>query len=157
MQKHHRPEPAPEGAVSFSLGSERIGLVPLHFRWQSLLAVLAISILAAFGVSRITVDDSLTELFRADTADFRQYEKLSNRFPSSEYDVLVVIEGPTLLERNSLDALRNTVIDMQFVEGSRGIISIFSARASPEPGKLPAPLVPEPLPEGPVLDRKSVV
>lgn len=153
MQKHHRPEPAPEGAVSFSLGSERIGLVPLHFRWQSLLAVLAISILAAFGVSRITVDDSLTELFRADTADFRQYEKLSNRFPSSEYDVLVVIEGPTLLERNSLDALRNTVIDMQFVEGSRGIISIFSARASPEPGKLPAPLVPEPLPEGAAYDQ----
>jgi hypothetical protein len=53
MQKHHRPESAPEGAVSFSLGSERIGLLPLHFRWQSLLAVLAISILAAFGVSRI--------------------------------------------------------------------------------------------------------
>ena len=154
MQKHHRPEPAaPEGAVSFSLGSERIGLLPLRFRWPTLIAVIAISVLAAFGVTRITVDDSLTDLFRADTADFRQYEKLSSRFPSSEYDVLVVIEGPTLLERNSLDALRNTVIDLQFVDGLRGIISIFSARASPEPGKLPAPLLPEPLPEGAAYDQ----
>ena len=58
------------------------------------------SIFAAFGISRITVDDSLTELFRADTPDFKQYERLSSRFPSSEYDVLVVVEGPTLLERN---------------------------------------------------------
>ena len=105
-------------------------------------------IFAAFGIERITVDDSLTELFRADTPDFKQYERLSSRFPSSEYDVLVVVEGPTLLERQSLEALRDTVIELQFVPGMQGLISIFSARASPEPGRLPAPLFPETLPEG---------
>ena len=58
--------------------------------------------------------------------------------------MLVVIEGPTLLDRQSLEALRETVIEMQFVPGMRGLISIFSARASPEPGRLPAPLFPTP-------------
>ena len=148
MQKHHEPASSPEGEMSFSLGFERLGLVPLHYRWPALVFVIAVSIFAAFGISRITVDDSLTELFRADTPDFKQYERLSSRFPSSEHDVLVVVEGPTLLDRQSLEALRDTVIEMQFVPGMRGLISIFSARASPEPGRLPAPLFPETLPEG---------
>ncbi len=62
--------------------------------------------------------------------------------------MLVVVEGPTLLERQSLEALRDTVIEMQFVPGMQGLISIFSARASPDPGRLPAPLFPGTLPEG---------
>jgi len=153
MQKNHKRESSPDGETSFSLGLERLGLLPLHFRWATLIFVIAVSIFAAFGISRIKVDDSLTELFRADTPDFKQYERLSSRFPSSEHDVLVVVEGQTLLERKSLEALRDTVIEMQFVPGMRGLISIFSARASPEPGRLPAPLFPETLPEGDVYTQ----
>jgi predicted RND superfamily exporter protein len=148
MQKHIGEQTAPKRAMSFSFGLERIGLVPLRFRLTTLLAVLLISILAAFGVNRIKVDDSLSELFRADTPEFRQFETFTRRFPSSEHDVLVVIEGPTLLERSTVEALRSAVIELQFVDGLRGLISIFSARASPQPGRLPAPLFPATLPEG---------
>ena len=85
--------------------------------------------------------------------DFRQFQALSERFPSSEYDVLVVVEGPQLLERESLSALRDAVIELQFIEGLRGLISLFSARASPEPGKLPPPLFPFEFPEGEAYDE----
>lgn len=139
--------------LSFSLGSERIGLIALHLRWVTLAVVLAISALASLGTDRLEVDDSLSELFRSDSEDYRQFELLSKRFPSSEYDVLVVIEGPGLLEREALSALRNAVIELQFVEGMRGLISIFSARASPEPGKLPPPLFPFDFPEGQAYDE----
>lgn len=71
------------------LGFERIGLVPLACHWLALLVLVAISVVAAVGVARLKVDDSLTELFRADTPEFNQYERLSQTFPSSEYDVLV--------------------------------------------------------------------
>ncbi|MGB0087112.1 MAG: MMPL family transporter [Rhodomicrobiaceae bacterium] len=153
MQKHHRRGAAREGALSFSLGAERIGLLALRFRWVVLSAVIVISALAALGIRQLKLDDSLTELFRADTPEFRQYERLSSRFPSSEYDVLVVVEGPALLDRTSVDALRNAVIELQFVDGIRGLISMFSARASPEPGKLPPPLFPATLPEGAAYDQ----
>ena len=153
MQKQHRAEAAREGALSFSLGAERIGLLALRFRWVVLSAVIVISALAALGIRQLKLDNSLTELFRADTPEFRQYERLSSRFPSSEYDVLVVVEGPTLLDRTSVDALRNAVIELQFVDGIRGLISMFSARASPEPGKLPPPLFPATLPEGAAYDQ----
>lgn len=141
------------GPVTFSLGSERIGLIALRFQWITFIAALTISALAVFGMDRLQVDDSLSELFRSDSEDYKQFQTLSERFPSSENDVLVVIEGPRLLEREPLSALRNAVIELQFVDGMRGLISLFSARASPEPGKLPPPLFPFEFPEGKAYDE----
>jgi predicted RND superfamily exporter protein len=69
-------------------------------------------------VLRLKVDDSLSQLFRSNSAEFRQYEELSRRFPSSEYDVLVVVEGKKLLERASLEKLRDLVTDLQLVDGT---------------------------------------
>src|SRR2546430_2135784 len=45
------------------------------------------------------------------------------------------------------------VTDLQLVEGVRGLVSLFSARQAPEPGKLPAALFPPDLPEGPAYDK----
>ena len=47
---------------------------------------------AALGLGKLKVDDSLSELFRTDTREFHQYEEIDRRFPSSEYDVLAVVE-----------------------------------------------------------------
>jgi predicted RND superfamily exporter protein len=131
-----------------AFGLERIGLVSLYF--PRIFAVLlgVLSVLAVIGVSRIKLDDSLSQLFRSDTPEFKQYEAETQRFPSTEFDVLVVVEGKALLQRNSLEKLRDLVIDLQLVEGTRGLISLFSARQAPEAGKLPAPLFPEELPSG---------
>ncbi len=103
---------------------------------------------AAFGFERIKVDDSLSQLFRSDTPEFRQYESVTHRFPSSEFDVLIVVEGNTLLERGPLAKLRDLVTDLQLIEGTHGIISMFSARQPPENGGLPEALFPEELPPG---------
>src|SRR5919202_5473930 len=115
-----------------ALGIERLGLVPMRAPLVSALIVLALSVAAAFGIARLKVDDSLSQLFRSDTAEFKQYQEVTRRFPSSEFDVLVVVEGKTLLDRASLEALRDLVTDLQLVEGTRGLISIFSARQPPE-------------------------
>jgi uncharacterized protein len=131
-----------------ALGIERFGLISLRFPRAMLLVFVALAVTAAFGVGRIKVDDSLSQLFRSDTPQFKQYEEVTKRFPSSEYDVLVVVEGPNLLERSSLEKLRELVTDLQLVDGTRGIISLFSAREAPVDGHLPAPLFPTPLPEG---------
>ncbi len=131
-----------------AFGVERIGLISLHSPGISLLVLLVLTAIALFGIQRIKVDDSLSQLFRSDTAEFRQFEEVTKRFPSSEFDVLVVVEGKTLLERESLEKLRDLVTDLQLIDGTRGIISLFSARQQPEAGKLPAPLFPEELPQG---------
>jgi predicted RND superfamily exporter protein len=138
---------------SIALGLERIGLVSLRFPIIATLLLIVLSVGAAFGVARIKVDDSLSQLFRSNTPEFRQYEEVSRRFPSSEFDVLVVIEGKTLLARESLEKLRDLVTDLQLIDGTRGVISLFSARQPPEGGQIPAPLFPEELPEGAAYDQ----
>jgi predicted RND superfamily exporter protein len=131
-----------------ALGLERIGLFALRIPITVSVILIILCIGAFFGVQRIKVDDSLSQLFRSDTPEFKQYEEVTRRFPSSEYDVLVVIEGKSLLARSSLEKLRDAVTDLQLIDGTQGLISLFSAREPPEDGHLPAPLFPEVLPEG---------
>ncbi|WP_319797056.1 efflux RND transporter permease subunit [Nitrobacter sp.] len=138
---------------SIAFGLERIGLIGVRAPILSCIILLALVIGAVFGIQRIKIDDSLSQLFRSDTREFRQYEEVTKRFPSTEFDVLVVVEGKTLLERDNLEKLRDMVTDLQLVDGVRGLISLFSARQAPEPGKLPAALFPPELPQGADYDK----
>lgn len=142
----------PRRPPSIGLGVERLGLLSLqHPVVVGLVATILIG-LALLGIRRLELDDSLSQLFRSDSVEFRQYETISKQFPSSEYDVLVVVTGP-VLERTSLEALRSLATDLQLIDGARGLVSIFSARTAPTRGRLPAPLFPEPLPEGQAYQR----
>ncbi|WP_438275052.1 efflux RND transporter permease subunit [Nitrobacter sp.] len=145
---------APTGrSSSIAFGLERIGLIAVRAPSLSCIILLALVVGALFGIHRIKIDDSLSQLFRSDTREFRQYEEVTKRFPSTEFDVLVVVEGKTLLQRDNLEKLRDMVTDLQLVDGVRGLISLFSARQAPEPGKLPAALFPSELPQGADYDK----
>ncbi len=130
------------------LGLERLGLFPLNHPIISFILFVAISAACVVGIQRLKVEDSLSELFRSNTAEFLQYESLTQQFPSSEFDVLVVVEGEKLLTRSSLDAIRSMIIELQFVDGMTGLVSMFSARQPPEEGEIPPPLFPDEFPEG---------
>ncbi len=138
----------PGERVSLSFGLERLGLVALRWPVTVALVLLAVTVAALFGITKLRVDDSLSELFRSESAEFRNYETLARRFPSAEYDVLVVVEGKQLLERDSLEALRSAVLELQFIEAKRGLISMFDAREAPTPDTVPGPLFPADLPQG---------
>ena len=143
------PHAAPYRLV---LGFERVGLIALKTPIFSAIVAAALCLVAAFGVGKLKVDDSLSTLFRSNSAEFRHFEEFSKRFPSNEYDVLMVIEGSSLLARDLIEKLRDLVTDLQLIEGTRGALSLFSARQPPENGQLPAPLFPADLPEGPEYD-----
>src|SRR5499427_7094968 len=139
-------EQRPTSSIAFGL--ERIGLVAVQAPILSCIVLVALIIGAIFGIERIKIDDSLSQLFRSNSREYRQYESEIKRFPATEFDVLVVVEGKNLLARNNLEKLRDFITDLQLVEGTRGLISLFSARQAPAPGKLPAALFPAELPEG---------
>jgi predicted RND superfamily exporter protein len=133
---------------NLALGIERIGFYALSHRMLCAVVFVVLSVVAAIGFARVKVDDSLSQLFRSDTDEFRTYEEVTRRFPSNEFDVLIVIEGDQLLERPSLQKLRELAIELQLIDGTRGLISIFSAREPPNNGLIPPPLFPNPLPQG---------
>ena len=142
----------PKKALAFTFGLERLGSVALKVPLAVALAVLAITAAAVLGYFRLGVDDSLSELFRTNTPEFRQYEQIDRRFPSSEYDILVVIEGPHLLEKAGLEALTKTITELQLTDGVNGLVSMLSARGKPDAKGYAAPVVPDELPDGPALD-----
>jgi predicted RND superfamily exporter protein len=139
------------GSIAFGL--ERIGLIAVQAPILSCIVLVGLIIAAIFGIQRIKIDDSLSQLFRSNTPEFHQYEQVTKKFPAEEFDVLVVVEGKTLLARENLEKLRDFVTDLQLVEGTRGLVSLFSARQAPAPGKLPAALFPNELPEGAAYDK----
>ena len=150
----HDSEHIPAGKPrNLALGNERIGLIALRFPIALALVFVLLLGLAAVGFERLKVDDSLSQLFRSDTPEYKTYVEVTHRFPASEYDVLIVIEGD-VLARESLEKLRDMAIDLQLVDGTRGIISLFSAREAPPPGGgIPPPLFPETLPTGADYDE----
>ncbi len=144
-------EQRPFGSIAFGL--ERIGLIAVQAPILSCIILLGLLIGAVFGIDRIKIDDSLSQLFRSNTKEYRQYEEVTKKFPAEEFDVLVVVEGKTLLARDNLEKLRDFVTDLQLVDGTRGLVSLFSARQAPAPGKLPAALFPSELPQGADYDK----
>src|SRR5579863_1084535 len=142
------PVPGQKPPFRLALGIERFGLISLRFPILGAIVFVALAVLAAIGVMRIEADDSLSQLFRSETPQFKQYEEVTRRFPSSEYDVLVVVQSSNLLSRNAIEHLRDLVTDLQLVNGARGIISLFSARQPSPDGGLPGPVFPDELPQG---------
>jgi predicted RND superfamily exporter protein len=142
----------PGEALNIAFGVERLAFVGLKAPILTLAALALFVALAVVGVMRITVDDSLSELFRSDTPQFKAFADETRKYPSNEYDVLVVIDGKDLLGRAQIEALRRLATDLQLVDGDAGLISIFSARQPSARGGLPEPVFPETLPEGPAYD-----
>lgn len=136
----------PRRSFLFSFGLDRIGLVALRAPYLALVVIIGITVLAGIGLSRIQVDDSLSELFRTDSEEFRRYEEIDRRFPSSEYDVLVVVEGNDLLKRRQLGTFASLTTELQLVDGVSGLVSMLSARDKPDATGYAPPLVPEELP-----------
>src|SRR6202047_5481481 len=139
--------------ASIAFGLERLGLIAVQVPILSCIILVALIVGAIFGIQRIKIDHSPSQLFRSNSKEYRQYEAVTKRFPATEFDVLVVVEGKTLLARDNLEKVRDLVTDLQLVEGTRGLISLFSARQAPAPGKLPAALFPSELPEGADYDK----
>lgn len=146
MRNESKPD-TPHASFLFSLGLDRVGLVALRAPYISAAVIAVLTALAILGIWMLRVDDSLSELFRTDTAEFRQYEEIDRRFPSSEYDVLVVVEGQALLSRERLEVFRNAVVELQLTDGVGGLVSMLSARNIPDATGYAAPVVPDELPE----------
>ncbi|MBN9290462.1 MAG: RND transporter, partial [Hyphomicrobium denitrificans] len=81
MQLETPPRPFP-----MSLGLNKLGLIGLRIPWLTAALILLITAIAATGLMRLKVDDSLSELFRTNTPEFKTYEEIDRRLPSSEYD-----------------------------------------------------------------------
>ena len=138
---------------SLGFGLERIGLPAVQAPRVTLAIVIALSVFCALGVPRLKTDHTLSELFASKTEEFRNYKTMSDRFPTSEFDVLVVVEADNLMKPELLEEIRNLHLELQFAEAIDGILSIFSMRDPPGDAEVPPPIIPAEIPRGAEFDK----
>ena len=137
---------------SLGFGLERLGYLALRQPRLSAIALLMLTIFCAFGVARLEASGVLSDFFRAENNDFRAYQAMSERFPTSEFDVFIIVEGDKLLTRERLEDVRTLHLELQFVPAVNGVLSMFSMREQPDADGYPAPLFPAVLPEREAFD-----
>ncbi len=107
---------------SLGFGLERMGLRAVRWPFTALALLILFSAFCALGLPNLKTDHSLSELFSSDTIEFKQYEIMSKRFPTSAFDVLVVVESENLMRPEILEEIRSLHLELQLVEAVQGII-----------------------------------
>jgi len=117
-------------------------LFDAHRPWVAL-ALVALTLVAGFGVSRATFDDNLRNLFRADDDAVDLLEDVYEEFGGYDGDVLLLARAPDVFEPAPLRALQDAA---DRAAGVEGVESVVSARDISAPGSalgtrslLPAP------------------
>jgi uncharacterized protein len=133
---------------SLGFGLERAGLPSLYYPKISLVVILLVSLIAGLGLLRLKPAGSLSELFRSSSTEYANYKKLNKLFPTTEFDVMLVISGKDLLRTKTVDDIRNIQLELEFSEGVEGIVSMFTMRDTPDATGYAPPLFPADIPTG---------
>lgn len=133
--------------MTAGFGLERLGLVALRFPRATLLLLLVLTPVFLFCASRLEYSSDIREIFRSGTPEFSLLDEVQQHFPSSERDVLLVVEGSGLFGRPTLEKLRTLHLDLSLTPGVRDVLSVFSARHPPDARGNAAPLFPVDLAE----------
>jgi len=134
-------------------GLERFGLITVGHPRLTAAALVLITIVCALGVWRIEATGTVSDFFRGDNQPYKTYQQMSERFPTSEYDVFVIVEGQDLLTPDSLETVRMLHLELQFVPAVNGVLSVFSMRQAPDAEGYPAPMFPANMPRGEEFER----
>jgi|SRR5208282_275606 len=136
------------GRFSIAFGAERLALIPFRKPTATVLIAVGSRCWLFWGSNESGSMTRSASCSTRSTPAFKLFEQVSHDFPSSEYDVMIVVTGTSLLARESVERLRSLVTDVQPIEGTRGVLSMFSARQPAPGGGLPESVFPEPLPQG---------
>ncbi len=108
------------------------------WRRRVILATVVCSILAAFGLSRLRIDDDLRSLLRNGSDDFVVIDEIADRFGAPDRDCIVRVTATTgpLFAPVPLGKLRDLVDDLERVDGVAEVRSMFDVRRQGAAGAL---------------------
>lgn len=89
----------------------------------AILALVAVSALAIYGLSQVTFQDNLREVFRSDSDTMAKLERLYQQFGSDDNTAFVVLESEDMFAEQSVAALRKLENQLSAAEQ---IVSLWS-------------------------------
>lgn len=128
--------------MTAGFGLEKLGLVTLKFPRATLLVVLVATAVFVYGGTKLGFSSDIREIFRSGSPDFATLEEVGRQYPGSDRDILMVVEGPNLFERDQLEVIRDLHLELGLVEGIDNVMSMFTARKPPGKDRQTASLFP---------------
>lgn len=126
----------------------KLGLVAARRPVPALLVVLALSLLAGLGVSRITSDFTVSSMYASDTGLYQRYLAFKRAFPLNERSVTVVLESGDAPSRSELEWIREAQLDITLMDEVESVISVFSIPGSTRAREAGIPFFADEIPDG---------
>lgn len=127
---------------SFGFGVIQVGrIVDRHPRIAGLILALVVG-LAIYGVFHVSIDRDLRDMFRGESATYQTYVAMTDAFTDPENQVLVLIEGPDIVQPAVLERLRDLQFELQLLGDAGSVYSLFSLRTPPDADGRTTPVVP---------------
>jgi predicted RND superfamily exporter protein len=113
--------------------------------WHTIgwMIVVALTLLAGYGLSRLRIDDDLRALVRNGSADFRTTDEVSALFGAPDHDCIIraTARSGDIFDAAALAQLRDAVGRLREIAGVEDVRSIFDVRRQGPAGAL-LPVIP---------------
>ena len=129
---------------SIGFGLERIALVALARPWPAAVIFLALLALLGYGLTRLSFDEDLRNVFAGDSSAFAAYQQATADFVDPENETLVLVEGGSLGQPADFAKLSELQLELQLIEGVDSVYSLFALTEPPDANGDAAPLVADP-------------
>lgn len=127
--------------MKVGFGLERLGLFSLRWPRSVLGAAFVAAMLALGGLTQLEFNSDIRETYRSDSTEYTDLLRMTRQYPSRDRDILLVVVGPDLIRRETLERLRSMHLDLRFASGVNDVLSLFSARRPPGRNGVAVPLI----------------
>ncbi|WP_159079773.1 RND family transporter [Methyloceanibacter sp. wino2] len=122
-----------------------LGEVTLRYPRRALAILVLLTLIVGAGLFRVEADDALDRFLQSSTPDYQAFEALRERFPASDLDVYLAVDGRDLLSSEHLGQMQDIAFDLLLLDSVDTIVSIFALREPLASDRLPAPIIPDDL------------
>lgn len=114
--------------ISLGFGLENAGMVALRFPRATAAVLVIILAIAGYGLTHLTFDEKLRQVFRGDTDIYRIYVQATDEFADPENEMLLLVEGRDVGGPDTFSKLEDLQFELQLLDGVETSFSLFSLR-----------------------------
>ena len=111
---------------AFGFGLEKLGLWALRAPRLFAIALVVLTLAAAYFVTKIEFRGSITGVLPHNGKEFLNYEAQKKEFRNFSRDVAVIVRSPRLLTPDGMSDLRDLQLDLALEDGVLSAVSILS-------------------------------
>ena len=103
-------------------------MLALKFPRAAATIILALLAISVYGLTQLSFDENLRQIFRGDTQTYRAYVSATDNFADPENELLLLVEGEGISKPDTFSRLQDLQFELQLIDGIESSFSLFSLR-----------------------------